>query len=118
MSGGRGMSGSSKDNGANGGGDRGDFFQLKAKVIWMILGWGYDGGGKRRLPCIQLGDYLAQSRAMFLANAYLCLFQFLCLDRGLSALQIDACADKIMVIFMCICVSAPQKYNFTEQMHR
>jgi hypothetical protein len=34
------MSGYDKDNGANGGGDRGDFSQLKAKVIWMILGWG------------------------------------------------------------------------------
>jgi hypothetical protein len=34
------MSGSGKDNGANGGGDRGDFSQLKAKVIQMSLGWG------------------------------------------------------------------------------
>ncbi len=33
--------------------------------------WGYVG-----VPCIQLGNYLAQSRAMFLANAYLRLSQF------------------------------------------
>ncbi len=34
------MSGSGKDNSTNGGGDGGDFSQLKAKVIRMSLGWG------------------------------------------------------------------------------
>ncbi len=33
------MIGSGKDYGVNGGGDRGDFSQLKAKVIWMSLGF-------------------------------------------------------------------------------
>ncbi len=52
--------------------------------------WGYVG-----VPCIQLGYYLAQSRAMFLANAYLCLSHFFA-HRVLSAPQIDlsACTDK------------------------
>jgi hypothetical protein len=48
------MSGSGKDNGVDGGRDRGNFSQLKAKVIWMILGLGGDGGDKRTLPGIQL----------------------------------------------------------------
>ncbi len=37
---------------------------------------GGDGGGERTLPGIQLGDYFAQSRAMFLANVYLERSQF------------------------------------------
>ncbi len=65
------MTGSGKDNGADGGGDGGDFYQLKAKVIWMILGWGVTVVARKHFPRIQLGTYLAQSRAMFLANAYL-----------------------------------------------
>ncbi len=77
--------------------------------------WGYVG-----VPHIQLGNYLVQSRAMFLANVYLHLSQFWCLDRGLSAPQIDlsACADKQLSFCMCIGVSAQQKHNFTEQMCR
>jgi hypothetical protein len=58
------MSSSSKDNGADGGEDRGDFSQLKAKVIWMILGWGVMMVARERFH-IQLGDYLAQRKAMF-----------------------------------------------------
>ncbi len=54
------------------------------------------------VSCIPLGNYLAQSRAMFLANAY--LERSLCLaslDRLLSLPQIDLsfCADRKMVIF-------------------
>jgi hypothetical protein len=54
------------------------------------------------VPRILLGDYLAKSRAMFLANAYLERSQCLAsLDRLLSVPQIDlsACADRKMVIF-------------------
>ncbi len=50
------------------------------------------------VPRIPLGDYLAQSRAMFLANAYLDVWH---LDRLLSVPQIDlsARADRKIVIF-------------------
>jgi hypothetical protein len=69
------MNGSCKDNSANGGGDRGDFSQLKAIVIMMILGWGVTVVARGRFH-IELGDYLGQRKAMFLANAYLRLFHF------------------------------------------
>jgi hypothetical protein len=54
------------------------------------------------VPRILLGDYLAQSRAMFLVNAYLERYQCLASsDRLLSVPQIDlsAGADRKMVIF-------------------
>jgi hypothetical protein len=54
------------------------------------------------VPRILLGDYLAQNRAMFLANAYLERSQCLASrDRLLSVPQIDlsARADRKMVIF-------------------
>ncbi len=51
--------------------------------------------------CILLGDYLAQSRAMFLVNAYLERSQCLASRQTLSVPQIDlsAQADRKMVIF-------------------
>jgi hypothetical protein len=58
------------------------------------------------VPGILLGNYLVQSRAMFLANAYLHLSQCLASRQTLSVPQIDlsAHADRKMVIFMSICV--------------
>jgi hypothetical protein len=45
---------------------------------------------------------------------------FLQMESVLSVLQIDlsACADKKWLFCMCICVSAQQKHNFTEQIHK
>ncbi len=53
------------------------------------------------IPRILLGDYLAKSRAMFLANAYWRGPNVWRLDRLLSVPQIDlsARADRKMVIF-------------------
>jgi hypothetical protein len=52
------MSSSGKDNGADEGEDRGDFYQLKAKVMWMILGWGVTAVVRERFQVYNLGTIL------------------------------------------------------------
>ena len=54
------------------------------------------------VPCTLLGNYLAQSRAIFLANAYLEGSQYVwCLGRQtfICAADLSARADRKMVIF-------------------
>ncbi len=73
------------------------------------------------IPHILLGNYLAQSRAMFLVNAYLERSQCSASRQTLSVPQIDlsARADRKMVIFMSICIISQRNHDFTEQMiHR
>jgi hypothetical protein len=75
------------------------------------------------VPGIQLGNYLAQSREMFLANAYLESSQFLQIDSVLSAPQIDlsACSDKKMVIlylYLCICTTKTRFYRTDAQIQK
>ncbi len=67
------------------------------------------------VPYVLLGNNLAQSRAMHLANA--CLERSQCLasrDRLLSVPQIDlsACADRKMVIFMSICIISQRNHEY------
>ncbi len=69
-----------------------------------------------KVPRIQLGDYLAKSRAMRLADAYLESPNVWHLDRVLSVPQIDlsACVDRKMVIlyvYLRICTKKTQFYR-------
>ncbi len=60
--------------------------------------------------------YLAQSRGVFLANAYVERSQCLASRQTLSVPQIDvsAHADRKMIIFMSICINSQRNHNFTE----
>jgi hypothetical protein len=73
-----------------------------------------------RVPHIQIGDYLAQIKAIRLANVQ--TFGSQCL----ASKQSSICAtDRYMCaqiekwsIFMCICISAQRNHNFIEQIRR